>query len=170
MRMKMGLIVYEIIAWTLVVLCAAMIFSFSGQDGDTSSALSMEVTDVVARFVAPDEAGRDNPSYEALHHGVRKGAHMAVYALWAMLLMAALAPLPFPLRRKLLLALIVCILYASADESHQGFVEGRGMAATDVLIDSLGALLGLCAGMLARAFVLWVTRHGVIRAGGEHKV
>lgn len=40
-------------------------------------------------------------------------------------------------------SLIFCLLYAASDEIHQLFVQGRGAKATDVLIDSIGALIGI---------------------------
>ncbi len=40
-------------------------------------------------------------------------------------------------------SLIFCILYAITDEIHQLFVPGRGTEVTDVLIDGIGALIGI---------------------------
>jgi VanZ family protein len=38
---------------------------------------------------------------------------------------------------------VFCILYAISDEVHQLFVLGRGAQVVDVLIDSLGAFVGI---------------------------
>ncbi len=45
--------------------------------------------------------------------------------------------------RGFILSLVFCILYAISDEVHQLFVPGRGAQVSDVLIDSLGAFLGI---------------------------
>ena len=41
------------------------------------------------------------------------------------------------------LGLVFTVIYAMTDEYHQSFVPGRAMMARDVLIDTLGALLGV---------------------------
>jgi VanZ family protein len=41
------------------------------------------------------------------------------------------------------IALILCLLYGASDELHQKFVSGRMSLATDVLIDTLSALIGI---------------------------
>ena len=42
-------IFYQLISWALIALCVWMIHGFSAQDAKMSDALSLEVTDVVAR-------------------------------------------------------------------------------------------------------------------------
>jgi VanZ family protein len=67
---------------------------------------------------------------------LRKGAHIAEYAILGMLLLRAFereAP-----------ALAAGIAYAASDELHQHFVRGRHGAPVDVAIDAIG----LCIGML----------------------
>jgi VanZ family protein len=66
---------------------------------------------------------------------LRKAAHMTEYALLACLLWRAL--------RDDALAFYGALLYAVTDELHQTFVRGRHGSATDVLIDSVGAFVGL---------------------------
>jgi VanZ family protein len=48
-------------------------------------------------------------------------------------------------RREAALAVVLAALYAVTDELHQHFVPGRLGSAWDVLIDTLGAALGLAA-------------------------
>ena len=47
------------------------------------------------------------------------------------------------LRGSALYALICGILYAVSDEVHQLFVEGRSCQARDVVVDTLGAMIGI---------------------------
>src|SRR3954451_17343716 len=76
---------------------------------------------------------------------LRKAAHMTEYALLVLLWWRALrTPSPLP-------ALAITIAYAVTDEWHQSFVDGRHAAATDVLIDATGALLGVLAFRASRA-------------------
>ncbi|MGV8147186.1 MAG: VanZ family protein [Alkaliphilus sp.] len=41
------------------------------------------------------------------------------------------------------LTLLVCVLYAISDETHQIFVPGRSAQVSDILIDSVGAAVGI---------------------------
>jgi len=40
-------------------------------------------------------------------------------------------------------SLIIGIIYASSDEIHQSFIPGRGPLFTDIIIDTMGVLLGI---------------------------
>jgi VanZ family protein len=82
---------------------------------------------------------------------LRKSAHLVVYAILAALTVLALSSVA--VRRATLAALIIVALYALSDEFHQSFVAGRSPQATDVLIDIIGATIGLL--LLAR----WQGRH-----------
>jgi VanZ family protein len=81
---------------------------------------------------------------------VRKGAHMAEYAVLAMLIWRALHKPPQPIwkRRHAITAFAIAVAYAMSDEFHQSFVPSRGAHWGDVLFDSAGAAIGL--------LVVWV--------------
>jgi VanZ family protein len=72
----------------------------------------------------------------------RKLAHLAEYALLAILWWRALRTRTSS-RRAALGALLIASLYAASDEYHQSFVEGRSGDALDWAIDSFGAAVGL---------------------------
>lgn len=76
---------------------------------------------------------------------LRKIAHMVEYGILALLILRALARTwpGWGRVRWLTMAALVAILYAVSDEFHQAYVPGRGPSATDVLIDSMGVVLGL---------------------------
>jgi VanZ family protein len=75
---------------------------------------------------------------------LKKGAHMAEYAVLYVLLWQALRA------RSLGLPWVLSMLYAISDEVHQTFVPGRNGWYVDVIIDSTGALLA--------ALALWEAR------------
>jgi VanZ family protein len=81
-----------------------------------------------------DEAGLD--------FVVRKIGHLAVFGVLAILLFEAL-PRGRGARRRAVVAFTLTVLYALSDELHQAFVAGRGPAATDVVIDAVGAAVAL---------------------------
>jgi VanZ family protein len=65
---------------------------------------------------------------------LRKCAHVTEYAVLAFLLRRALST-PW--------AFVAAVAYAASDEVHQTFVRGRHGAPRDVLIDSIGIVIGL---------------------------
>jgi VanZ family protein len=82
-------------------------------------------------------------SFPALDSGfgwdvaLRKVAHVAEYAVLALLLMRAVGgAVP---------AFALAVAYAVSDEVHQHFVRGRHGNAVDVGIDALGVAIGIVA-------------------------
>jgi VanZ family protein len=77
---------------------------------------------------------------------MRKCAHLAEYAILAILLWRALGS-GTALRAKMPLlfgtVLVFCAVFAASDEFHQFFVKSRTPSVRDVLLDVAGALLGL---------------------------
>ena len=47
-------------------------------------------------------------------------------------------------KERLCCALLICVLTAMTDETIQMFVPGRASMVTDVWIDTLGAVIGIC--------------------------
>lgn len=78
-----------------------------------------------------------------VHAGVRKLAHVTEYAILAVLVVRALSR---PERSVVWIgsrALLLCAAWAALDEFHQSFVESRTGAVSDVLLDTLGAAIGI---------------------------
>ena len=92
---------------------------------------------------------------------VRKCAHLAEYAVLALLLWRALHKPPKPdappwrwSSAGLVLALVA--LYAASDEIHQAFVPSREGCFTDVLLDTAGGAIGLlCLWAIGRLRDYW---------------
>ena len=90
---------------------------------------------------------------EEIHFLIRKTAHLTEYAILGALLWRAFsAPAledtrtsPFVRKWSVAAAIVVSALYASSDEYHQSFVPGRTASPRDVLIDTVGATLGVTA-------------------------
>jgi hypothetical protein len=78
---------------------------------------------------------------EAAHIGVRKVWHLVEFGVLAVLWCRALGPSP----RAVPLAFILATLYGGLDELRQGLVPNRVPALSDVMVDAIGALLGLAA-------------------------
>lgn len=76
--------------------------------------------------------------------GIRKLAHVTVYAGLGILTYRWLRTWITASRRLWFLTLIICFLYASLDEIHQSFVPSRTASPFDVLFD----LIGVCVGVI----------------------
>ena len=77
---------------------------------------------------------------------MRKCAHLAEYAILALLLWRALrsgTALGAKMPSLFGTVLVVCAVFAASDEFHQCFVKSRTPSVRDVLLDVAGALLGL---------------------------
>jgi VanZ family protein len=96
--------------WLPVVVWAAVIFTFSSIPGLGTGLGSVDTI-------------------------LRKGAHIAEYAILGLLLVRAVG--------RELPALAIGVAYAITDEVHQHFVRGRHGSPIDVLIDTVGLAIGI---------------------------
>ena len=121
--------------WLPVLLWMALIFIAS------TDLMSTEHT---ARFIgpflrwfAPDIS---DATVASIQFVVRKCAHFTAYAILSALLLRALRQHLLAARS---VAFVLAALYAVLDELHQSFVPSRTGSPWDVVIDIIGALLGL---------------------------
>ena len=138
--------------WLPVLVWCAVIAGFSSDAG--SSRRTSRIIGPVLRWLVP---GLSEETVYRVQYGVRKAAHVTEYAMLALLIWRARRrPVRGDTRpwrwREAWFALVCAALFAVSDEIHQAFVPGREGRATDVLIDSAGALAGLLA---LRAYGKW---------------
>lgn len=137
-----------IISWIAVLIWMAVIFNLSAQPAVESSGLSNKVTkliiETVTKVVALDiESSTTIDLVSKLDHIVRKVAHGVVYFILGVLVINALLQSRIKGLKGAILSIGICVLYAISDEVHQMFVPGRGPQVKDVLIDSVGAVIGI---------------------------
>lgn len=142
-------------AGLLAIIWMCIIFSFSGQVKEESSevsiALSYRVVSSAGSFfhwhIDDEDLQRISLAIEGY---VRKAAHMAEYAVLSILLYLWLERWQFGICKRSILAIILAALYAASDEIHQLFVKGRAGTIRDVIIDSIGAVIGILVFMGVR--------------------
>lgn len=142
----------KIITGIAVVLLAAvyvMIFSFSSDDAEASSAVSVKVTKWLM-----------NIYYNIFHRGgsdpqlvltvtddtetiVRKLAHFTEYMAVGFLSFGIVIMWVKGIAKGLIIVLIQLIVSAGIDEIHQYFVPGRYSSVKDVMIDTAGGIAGM---------------------------
>lgn len=120
----------------LIILWMLTVFGFSNQDGEQSSNLSREIA---SKIVKTEE------QIDIIEPYIRKLAHLSEYALGGMLFLAMALTFQISDKKRMLYSFLIGIEYAIIDEVHQLFIDGRAGKVTDVLIDSVGVALGICA-------------------------
>lgn len=129
--------------YPILTLCwVALIFSFSLQPADASSQVSSGLLRTLLETFLPGLVERLSVAQlEMLELFVRKCAHFTEFAILGVF--SALTVAEFSLRRQDWCALFFSVLVACIDESIQIFSDGRAAKLADVLLDSVGALVGV---------------------------
>ncbi len=127
-------------AWIPVLLLMGLIYLLSAQPKYAPPA---PTTDVYYSGFIPVFPGM----WELI---IKKGEHMLIFGLLALLNIRALVLLKTPLKAAHYGAVLLTLAYAFSDELHQQFIFGRTASLRDVGFDLLGAVLAV--------FVVWQAR------------
>lgn len=132
--------------WVPAVVVMGAIFGFSAQAADVSTEMSDGVTRLLLRMA--EAAGLMKLSPERVYGlcvilstPVRKCAHVTEFAVLHLTFLHGFYQWGSRGKGWLSRALLATVLYACTDEFHQLFVPGRAGKLTDVMIDSIGAVL-----------------------------
>ena len=138
----------KIIFLILMILWMGVIFYFSGRsaaesDNQSNGFIHATVIKTVKLFKKDLTASEEEFIVKYCVYPIRKYAHVFEYFVLYILVFLFINCYDIDLKKKLIYSMIVCILYASSDEIHQIFVPGRSSKILDVLVDSIGSLIGL---------------------------
>lgn len=109
------------------------IFIMSSFNSHESSQQSGVIVDFVAHILNIN-------NHELLSLIVRKLAHFTEYLILGILIINLLKDYT---NNPLFISIIICLIYATSDEFHQLFVPGRSCQLRDIMIDTLGSILGI---------------------------
>lgn len=145
---KKFIIIFFIIIWCIVI------FVFSSMSGDESNIKSKEtINNVIDKTLEvtnnsgitnkhPSE-NKMNNVINKLNKPLRKCMHASVFFILAILIYLGLKSFEIRGFKLSIIPIVVCFLYACSDEYHQTFVDDRTSEFTDVLIDTVGAIIGI---------------------------
>jgi VanZ family protein len=120
----------------VLLLWLGLIFYMSSQIATTSSGMSRI-------FVEPIRPYAPGFTENILTTIVRKSAHIFMYFVLGMLVINVLKDYKLGNKKLIGFSILFAGLYAVTDEIHQTFVSGRSAEVRDVLIDTIGASLGV---------------------------
>ena len=132
----------------LAIIWMGVIFMFSAQVSDESKSSSNKVTSAVVNTVISIK--KENISEEKRQKIiedktfiVRKSTHFTEYFILGLILILYLQTKEKLATKYIILTIIFCVLYATSDEIHQLFVDGRSCKIMDILIDTCGSSLAI---------------------------
>ena len=120
------------ISLLLVILWMIFIFVMSSFDATSSSNQSNFIVDIITSIINIKDIG-------LLSLIIRKLAHFIEYFILGILVINFITRYD----KKIIIAILLCIIYAISDEIHQIFVPGRSCQIIDIMIDSLGSIMGI---------------------------
>lgn len=126
----------------LAILWASFIFYLSHQPASISSGHSNGVIKVLTEVPVVGDVVNYMMVLDVAEFIVRKSAHMFAYAVLSILVFMSMYD-GINDKKLYLYSLGFSFLYACSDEYHQTFIEGRSGEFRDVMVDSLGASIGL---------------------------
>lgn len=139
MKTKNYINILFIIVWMLVI------FNFSNQQGTSSSGLSDRITIKIAQIITQNILTEDEKEQIINKYSfiIRKTAHFIAYFILGFLTIILTTDLYSYNKKTFLFTLLFNFLYASTDEIHQLFINGRNGSFQDVLLDTTGALTAI---------------------------
>ena len=116
----------------LVILWMILIFIMSSFNSTESSNQSNFIVDIITNLF-------NITNINLLSLIIRKLAHFTEYFILGILIYNLI----HSYNKKIYIAIIICVLYAISDEIHQLFVPGRSCQLLDILIDTMGSIVGI---------------------------
>ena len=136
--MKKTISIVSLILWMIVI------FSFSSADANKSTSTSdkvittmIEIKDKITNNETPNNEKEIIVKNSSFY--IRKIAHITEYLILGFLMFNLLKQYSVT---NIYYAIGLSILYSCTDEFHQLFISGRSGSIRDILIDSIGILIG----------------------------
>jgi VanZ family protein len=144
-----------LIYWLPVLIWMSIIFYASSQPYEKqdirptiSNYMNLEIIETLFSSIVIEYAGEEVSIIKLgtahfIEFFIRKAAHFFVYLGLGFLIYRALSIHSLNNRLFFVTSWLLTILYAISDEIHQGFTPNRSPYVEDVMIDSIGGLIGI---------------------------
>ena len=136
----------KIIYLALIIIWMLTVFMFSNENGNESQNTSRNITKTIVKIITYNQKLTEEQELaliENTDYAVRKLAHFSIYLLGGILIYNYINTYNLESNKVIIIAIIIGGSYATFDEFHQYFVEGRSARIFDVCIDSLGIITGV---------------------------
>ena len=133
--------------WLMTLAVMAFIFMMSSQNAEVSSAnsegLIFNLLNTFYQKFRDMSDGEKLSFIETVHAPIRTAAHGIVYCALGFSMFSAMCTYAIGWGAKFGVTIPFCIVYAASDEYHQTFVSGRSAQFQDLIVDTVGALIGI---------------------------
>lgn len=129
----------------LTILCMVTIFCFSSKNTVESNGASKSIIRYsvgIYEKITKKEVNEEKVITK-LNYPVRKLAHASEYLIFTLLIILVLRNCHIKFKISIVIALLICFVYACSDEYHQTFINGRTGQFFDVLVDTFGGFIGV---------------------------
>lgn len=131
---------------TLTALWMGVIFWFSSKPALESSSMSNNIIDntiiKICQIVNDDLNDKQIANIRKIvSRPVRKLGHFIVYFILGLLVVSMLKS--YGIKNIIIVASIICFIYAFSDEIHQLFVDGRSCEMLDVILDTFSSMFSM---------------------------
>ena len=127
----------------LTIIWMGFIFCMSNQPANISKELSQNIENLLNHTPIIGNLLSDVLNSPNSQFIVRKSAHIILFCLLSILCFVVIYELKRNVKISTLVSFSITFVYACMDEIHQLFIPGRLGKINDVLIDSIGVIMGL---------------------------
>jgi len=138
------------LSWIAMLLCMLAIYLLSAQPASISNDNSKGiVTCVVETTVKLTKPGITEPEkwklIDSINSIAREYMHGVVFLVLGLLVQNAVTQSGTKGMKAISISLGICVIYGITDEIHQLFVPGRAFQISDLVMDSIGSIIGIAS-------------------------
>ncbi len=160
----------KIVSIIVVLIWMSIIFGFSNQQGEGSGNTSRKISAVIVKIIDVknrySDLEKDN-LIEVVEPILRKIAHLTTYAIGGIAIANCVWQFCSKEKRAIGISTCIGVMYAISDEIHQLMIDGRNGNIKDVIIDSIGILIGIMIFLLIKGVCKKIVRKKKECRGGE---
>lgn len=158
----------KVLSIVLVIIWMLTMFYFSHQQGTGSSSTSKDVSMVIVNILdIKNEMTEEQKEekVETIEPIIRKLAHYTLYMLGGILIINSVNTYIKEDVKIVIYSAFIGVIYATSDELHQLFVNGRSGKIIDVVIDSIGIFTGIAMFLVVKKILEVIVDRKKIKGG-----